>query len=300
MSSRRFALGAFLALSIAAAVTALGASAAPGRIAATSVPVDFTDESGDSGTAADIAKVSVSNDDKGQYTFLVHFATPYTGNAGFFVYLNTDVNTATGDPNAAGADYVLVDDYSQHTFYFEKWNGTAWDDAPTNATTSYAIANDNSSLAASVNRSEIGNSASFDFWVESIESDGSNGHFDDGPSGTGTWHYDLQTPLSLSVVAATANVPKAGKTWTMIAGVKRSDTGKTVGSEGTIVCSATSGKTKLKLVTRAFISSGAGGSSVAVCSFAVPKTLKHKVLHGTIAVSYGGLTAGRSFTTTAK
>ena len=66
---------------------------------------------------------------------------------------------------------------------------------------------------------------------------------------------------------------------------------------GTIVCKATSGSAHLVLVTHAFIS--ASGSSAAVCAFKVPKKLKHKLLHGTMTVSYEGSSVTHSFTTKA-
>jgi hypothetical protein len=55
-----------------------------------------------------------------------------------------------------------------------------------------------------------------------------------------------------------------------------------------------------RLSTRAFVSSGSGGISVAVCAFKVAKTLKGKTLHGTISVSYKGQTVTKAFTAKAK
>lgn len=283
-----------------AAVAATFVVLTAGAQAANSVPVQFTDPAGDSGTAADITSVDVSNDDKGQYTFDVTFATPYGSTHSFALYFDTDQNTATGDPNAVGADYFLFDDHATHSFDLLNWSGTDWAEAPTSATVSFLIGSDNLSLTASVNRSEIGDPAAFDFFVVSGEGDLSAGHFDDAPSGSGTWHYALQPLLQLSVVAAHSFAVKAGGTWSVALVVGRSDTSGTVGSEGTIACHATVGATKLALVSRAFVSSGGGNGSGAVCAFRVPKKLKHKVLHAVVTVSFQGQSVSHSFTTKVK
>jgi hypothetical protein len=283
-----------------AAVAAMFVVLAPGAQAANSPPQRFTDPSGDAGTAADITSVDVSNDDQGQYTFDVTFATAYGDTNSFAFYLDTDQNPATGDPNAAGADYFFFDDHASHSFDLLKWSGTDWAEAPSSSTASVLIGADNLSLTASVNRSEIGDPVAFDFFVVSGEGDLSAGHFDDAPSGSGTWHYALQPVLQLSVVAFHSFAVKAGGTWSVALVAGRSDTSGTVGSEGTIVCRATVGTTKLALVSRAFVSGGSGKGSSAICAFKVPKKLKHKVLHAVVTVSLQGQSVSHSFTTTVK
>ena len=292
---RRFiplAFMALLALTIATGATATHSTLAP--------VTEFTDATGDSGTAADITTVDVTNDDLGQYLVDVAVATPYGGADGMRLYLDTDMNAATGDTQQGGAEYQIVDDNAANAFYFEMWNGTSWVDSPTSSTVKDSVSTDGKDVVLSVNKSEIGNSTGFNFFVVSTEGDGSDGHWDVTPEGTAMWPYKLQTPLTLSLVAAKSFAAKAGGTWNLAVVVGRSDTGGTVGAEGTLVCTATSGSTKLKLGTRAFISGGSGKPTAAVCSFAVPKKLKHKVLHATVTVSYQGQTVKHNFTTTAK
>jgi hypothetical protein len=292
---RRFimlALIALFALTIATGATATHAASAP--------VVTFTDETGDAGTAADITTVGVTNDDLGQYSFDVAMATPYGATGAVSLYLDSDLNPATGDPQALGADYLIIDDNTSKSFFFLTWNGTTWADAPANSTVKDSVSTDGMHVFLSVNKSELGNSTGFNFFLVSAEGDGSNGHWDAAPSGAGSWLYKLQAPLKLSLVGAHSFPVKAGGTWGVAVIVGRSDTGGTVGAEGTIVCSATSGSTKLKLDGRAFVSGGSGKPTTAVCSFKVPKKLKHKVLHATVTVSYQGLSVSHSFTTTAK
>jgi hypothetical protein len=281
-------------------VLALSLVAAAGaRESVTAPPVTFSDTTGDGGTAADIASLTVTNDDKGQYTFVTNFATPYPANGDYYINLDTDLNPSTGDPQLSGADYVIFDNHSQHTFDLEKWTGSEWDDAPTNSTLTLSIGSDGKSLTASVNASEIGNSTGFNLWLSS--DDGSTGTdpstYDTAPNGTATWQYKEQTVFTLSAVGR-QGAATAGKTWAIYLAAVRSDTGKTVGSDGTITCGAASGFTKLATATHAFVT--VDGQSVAFCVFKVPKSLKHKSVKGTISVSYGGQTATHTFATTVK
>jgi hypothetical protein len=283
---------ALLALTIATGATATDAALAP--------VTEFTDATGDSGTAADIETVDVTNDDQGQYLVDITVGAPYGGADSMSVYLDTDMNAATGDPQSLGAEYAIIDDNAANAFYFMMWNGTAWVDSPTSSTVKDSVSTDRKDVLLSVNKSEIGNATGFNFFVYSSEGDGTDGHWDAAPEGTASWPYKLQNPLKLALVAAKSFGAKAGGAWNVAVVVGRSDTGGTVGPEGTLVCSATSGSTKLKLDTHGFISGGSGKPTAAVCSFKVPKSLKHKVLHATVTVSYQGLAVKHVFTTTAK
>ena len=284
----------------AAAAVAAALVLAGGASAANSQPTTFTDPGGDSGTAADITKVDVLNDDAGQYTFNVSFGTAYTDTAAFTIFFDTDQNGATGDPTSDGSDYALIDDHGSHSFALLKWNGTAWDDAPTDSTASVSIAQDNLSMTLSVNRSDLGNSAGFNFILFSDEGDGTTGHYDDAPSGTGHFTYTLQPTLSLKLAAAAQVSVKAGHVWVTDLAVFRTDTNQLLGAEGTISCAAASGKTKLKVVVHAFVSASRNKGSAAVCEFSVPKTLKHKKVTATETVSYEGQKVTHTFTTTVK
>jgi hypothetical protein len=288
-------------LAFVALLTLVVTTGATARRRADAPPVMFTDLSGDGGTAADITTVGVTNDDHGQYSLDIGFATPYPAAGALTVYLDTDMNPSTGDPSALGADYLLVDDNAATAVYFLKWSGTAWADAPTHTTVTSAAASDKQGVTLSVNKSELDNSTGFNFFVESLDGDGSDGHWDDGPSGVGSWQYRLRPLVELSVAASRSFAVKAGGTWTVVLVAGRSDTGGTLGPEGTIACHATSGATKLALVNRSFVSSGGSSSgSGAVCAFKVPKRLKHKALRGTITVSFEGQSVSQNFTQTVK
>jgi hypothetical protein len=284
-----------LALALAAAlllVVSTSASARPADIK----PISFSDQTGDGGTAPDISTVSVTNDATGTYTIDIAFATPLTPTSYVDVFLDSDLNAATGDPQSAGTDVVLEDDEASNSFGFYKWDGTKFAFA-TSVGVHVRGSQDLKGLEFQVGTADLGAGTGFNFFVESVEGDGTAGHFDDAPSGTAVWNYKLQQEVKLSLVGAKATAVKAGGTWILALAATRSDTGKTLGSEGTIVCKGTSGATKLALVAHSFITSN--GSSAAVCAFKVPKKLKHKLLHGTMTVSYAGQSITHSFTTKA-
>ena len=115
------------------------------------------------------------------------------------------------------------------------------------------------------------------------------------------WPYKLQNVLKLSLVAAKSFAAKAGGTWNVALVVGRSDTGGTVGPEGTLVCSGTSGSTKLKVAGHSFVSGGSGKPTAAICSFKVPAKLQAQAAaRDEVTVSYQGQTVKHSFTATAK
>jgi hypothetical protein len=103
-----------------------------------------------------------------------------------------------------------------------------------------------------------------------------------------------KSDLTLSYVGGHSMMARAGGTWSVLMVVTRSDTGRAVGTEGRIACHATSGTTKLALVSREFTIGGAAG---ATCTFQVPLRLRNKLLHATIKVSYAGQSVAHSFST---
>jgi hypothetical protein len=106
-----------------------------------------------------------------------------------------------------------------------------------------------------------------------------------------------RSDLYLSYVGGHSMMARAGGTWSVLMVVTRSDTGRAVGPEGRIACHATSGTTKLALVSREFTIGGAAG---ATCTFQVPLRLRNKLLHATLKVSYGGQSVAHSFSTRVK
>ena len=283
---RRLIVLAVAATAAAVVVSGAGAITAP--------PTNFTDPTGDSGSAPDIATVAVTNDDHGLYTFTIGFATPYANSADVELFLDTDKNSSTGDLQAGGADYVFFDDYASHSFDLVSWQSTDFAEAA-HATAAVTVSSDGKSVTMTVNKSDLGGSTGFSFFV--LVSDGTfdAGHLDAAPSGTGLFAYSAQTIFTLSASASQNGAAKVGGTWTVSMSAVRSDTNKTVGPEGTIACKASEGSKKLAVVGHAFVSAGGGGGSSAVCTFRVPKTPKHASVHATVTVTAAGQSATASF-----
>jgi hypothetical protein len=267
----------------------------------TAPPANFADPAGDGGTAPDITNIAITNDDHGQYTFTVTLAAPYP-NAGVIVlFLDTDKNAGTGDPNLGGPDFVFSDDRSTHTFNVAKWDATAQDylDAPF-TTASVTVSPDGLTVTFSINKSELGDTTGFNFFGLTFEGDGSDGVNDivDFPQ---LVSYAYQTIFTLSLANGSESAAKVGGTWKVSMSATRSDTNATVGSEATITCVGTAGKKKLAVASKSFVSSGSGGSTSAVCVFKIPKTLKKKTaIHSTITITDAGQSVSDSFTTKTK
>lgn len=288
---RKFAVGVCIAL---LALTAATARAATGGI----TPQTYTDPVGDSGTAPDIAAVAVGNDATGQYTFDVTFATDFADTAELYLYLDTDRNASTGDTDEEGADYLIYDDHPTRTFEVDSWNGTDWATA-SDSTASVTVDPGLRALEISINKSELGNASSFNFFVGLLDSASTpdTTHFaDDAPSGSGTFVYELQQPLSLSIAATTTLAQRKAHRLSVGIVVRRSDTDTLVGGDdGTLACSATAGTSKLRLITRAFVSGGAGKGSAALCQFALPK--KHVRVMARITVTVEGVSVTKTVRT---
>jgi hypothetical protein len=278
-------------LGVVAAAAAAAAALVPAASANLAKPAVFPDPAGDAGTAGDLTSVSVTNDDAGLYRFVLDFAAPLPQDNRVFVYIDADLNASTGSPDSLGADVAVGQYEADQSFKFFTWTAGDWAEAPSSA--AVTVAPDAKSITMLLPKADLAGSTHFDFYVLSENGDGTGGHFDDAPSGEGSFEYALQPTVLLSLVAATAYPPKAGRRWTLALVARRSDTGRTLGAEGRIACRATSGGTALALAGRGFVSAGAG--SGALCTFHVPRRFEHRVLHGTISVSYHGQVVTRRF-----
>jgi hypothetical protein len=257
-------------------------------------PVVFVDPAGDSGRAADIKTVAVTNDDAGRYTFDIDFTAPLSGTSGVRIFVDSDQEPATGDPGHAGADYLISEDQASGLVDLLSWTGSEFSESKGDSlSVRLAGAPIGRSLIASVDRRELGGTGDFNFQVETIEGSGGAGQSDTAPDAA-TWNYRLRAPLRLKLGSASASIAKAGRPWTMRLRAIRSDTGRTL-AKGSITCRATSGGTALARLGRGFLAGG--GKASAFCRFRVPKTLRGRPLHGTITVTYQGVSVTKAFST---
>jgi len=297
-------ISALLMVLCCAAVVAAAASGSSALH--TAGPSTFSDPAGDAGDAPDLTTVAVSNDANGLITFVVTYQAPPSGTMGTDIYIDADRNGSTGDPNTAGAEWDLQQDWSTHQYAVGTWNGSSWVDAPTVSTAVVTTTAAGNQLSFSINRSEIGNTSDFNFWVDSYNGQGGAGHEDQAPD-TGLWSYTVNTsttttttttPLQLSVVKLVApKTATAGKAYVVVLFVKRSDTGDLLGIEGTVRCSARAAGHAVP-ARGAIVSLSLSGQKVSAlsCMMTAPTKARGKLLAGSINASYQGVHVTRSFT----
>ncbi len=199
--SKRNRVGLVLAVAICSAlVAALPAGAAGG----------YTDATGDSGNAPDLAGVFVTSDDaSGQVSFRIVELNPTAPDSVTELDIDSDANPATGETSSGGADYAFQISPSTHSYGFWHWNGSDWLTTPH---TTVQITAFGTGFTISVNKSELGATPDFNFGAVTFtrSSDGSDSAPDDG-----FWNYSVQAhgPDIVSVLVATqpGSGPKAGK-----------------------------------------------------------------------------------------
>jgi hypothetical protein len=231
---------------------------------------DFLDGLGDSRGAPDILTVSVENDASGEITFIVlalgNIAPP--ADAQVTVVLDTDRNRATGSD---GFDYVFQYDARVNEHALGRWDGTQFAivDAPTSAVNWTGI-----SARFSINRSDLGGTSGFDFFVRATTGGPASDRFDDAPN-EGTWSYTLAAAREIvrAVYPSTLSA-RPGKVLDARGVRVRLSDNTTVRPE-TLTCRLTAGRTVLKPLR--------GG-----CRWRIAKTLKGRTVVLTIVARHGG------------
>jgi hypothetical protein len=282
--ARRKSIAVLAAVLIVGGLAAAGALAAPQRVSANSA--SYTDPMGDTGTAPDITAVSVSNDDAGAITFTVTISgrTELGPNDDIAIVIDHDRSEDTGlmlegwdyfiDLTASGAKLFTITELG--------------DLAPVGASSlvaSYA----NGAATFQINRSDLGGTGCFAFYVASETVQGVERVHDDAPDGDDYWVYDLKLPVTavgIEMSRPYVSKARAGRTFQVSAKVSRKDTG--AGVNGQVTCSARLGGKTLR-------KSGRSSAGFASCSWTLPKSARGKWLGGTISVNYQGATAKRSF-----
>jgi hypothetical protein len=267
-----------------AAATALALAALPSATGAGSN--SFTDTIGDGNGAADVKTAVVSNDDAGQVTIRVNVdSLPNPSDTAVFVLLDTDLNRATGWAEGAGAEYAFLDDESDDSYSFLRWNGSDWDDAPD---TTAHVSSDGGGVTFSINRSELGGTSAFNFWVGTRLGDPGGSAADTAPDGDAVWSYTLQIGASAApkitglMLPATSLLPKAGKTFTFRVGNVVLSTKEVVAPDHVTCKAVLAGKTL-------------AGVRPGACAWRLPRAARGRSLAVTITVTYHGASYARRF-----
>jgi len=290
-------LAAATAVALPAAATGAPSSAtATARVAANTAT--FEDSVGENPAAPDITTIVVSNNDAASISLRMNIPNRPTLTPDMFVILwvDSDNNPATGDPDSLGAEYLLL--LFRGDIALLRWNGSDYaEGAPA---TSLIFAYQSGAVTFTINASELGNTRRFGFAARVISGivvdettgdlDLTNAVQDDAPSGAGFFNYQLQITPPTLVVRRTTTVPKApraGRTFTMRLVAARSDTGAVL-QNGRVTCVGRAGKTRL----RAQVARVTGGA--ATCTWNIPANAKGKRFRGSVTVVFEGLRASSS------
>lgn len=198
---------------LAGALCVLGSAGAAPQENRTS----FADPAGDqTQTAPDVTAVVVSNSDQGRLTFEIQVANYATlvDRLSFIVFLDTDTDTATGNP--FGADHALVFGYQEAgvlTRAVGTWRSGDFRYAlPRSLITSYTAAGTGGVATLSVDRADVGTPralrfAAYGYW---FVQPARNYYWDSAPSlQSTTFSYDLRLAAVASKDVDRDGVPDA-------------------------------------------------------------------------------------------
>ncbi len=289
---------AVVVFSLAAGLANSG-SAATNAQAVTAGSKTFTDGAGDvQGPAPDITTVVVGDDPTSGTVRVTVTAVGYGSIAAdsyplLKVYLDTDKNPLTGSAPQSGAEYALAAERGPagSGWWIARWDGSKYVDAAQSPTMSFTRSGD--TMTWTVNKSDIGVSTGMGLfvwtstWNANDEQTGEDVAPDDG-----VWTYDLSVsaPVPLTPPAAALKpvigAPKAtpakavaGKRFTVVFPVTRSDTGAAL-TTGTMICDPSVAG---KVLPHSELFKG----GQARLSFAVPRSAKGKALRVKVTIKLG-------------
>jgi hypothetical protein len=295
---------------VAVAIVALP-TAASGSPSASTAPIatsansqTYQDSQGENPAAPDISTIRVSNTDAGVLSFRIAVPNRPTlaQDMWFEVWVNTDNNLQTGDPELGGVDYVMQLIRGEVLLY--RWDGTGFTrrlgDPPA---TSLSFAYQSGALTIRISRSELGNTNRFTFFIVAIggvvfdpvtgEPDPDTGQVDVAPGGgSGLYAYQVRiTPPSLVVrnLKPTPARPAAGRAFTLRLTAVRSDTNAAV-QNGRVTCVGRVGNARLRAQVQRVI------GRAAVCTWSIPANAGGKSFRGSVAVTFEGLRAVQGYT----
>jgi hypothetical protein len=226
----------------------------------------LTDPQGDAvGGAGDITQVVVSNEFDGKITFAVTTdRATFTSDDFLIIVLNTDKDTTTG---IGGADYAIVLDGTGGGLL--RASGTTFAPAPQ---TTLTLADNGKTVA--INRSDLGDTAGFSYFVTSGLASNSSASDDAPDSGVATYDLELKAVLGTLAARFTPAKPKAGKAFRLSSTTLRLDDRTAVKADSITCVAKLNGK---RLAGR--------------CAWRIPRNGKGKRLVVTLTARYKGASA---------
>ena len=229
-----------LAVALAAALGALFALTPSGGASSAANRVTFEDSTGEDPQGPDITSVTLSNDDRGILTWVINVPNrpTLTGDMVFLIFINSDANGATGDPQLFGSDYIIeldgpISGPAQIGLF--RWDGTDFTITGV-PQTSLIFGYANGALTIRLNASELGNARRLQFLALALtglvlgpdgQLDDTNARFDVAPDpGRGMYSFDVRiTPPRLVVrsFGLRPSTPRAGRPFSAFVTFARSD-----------------------------------------------------------------------------
>jgi hypothetical protein len=247
---------------------------------------NYADASGDNiGGAGDVTAVTVAGDKAtGQLVFRIAGTNIASSEDNvLFLDIDSDANPNTGNLNDGGADYSFVVD--ANSYGFAHWSGTAWAEAtPPTA----RVSGNTSQITVSVNRSDLGSTADFNFSVTAFNLVVNNGTaqvgLDAAPDdGSYNFSFDANGPQisSVDVQTTPSAGPRAGQKFAVLpTALHLPPDGRM--TPATIVPESYSCTAKLGAKSLA-------GSGTGRCTFSIPKKKSRgKKLTVQLTVNYQG------------
>jgi hypothetical protein len=300
MNRRTPALLATVALTAAVAVLVVAPGSALGSAArAASNSQTFTDSTGENPNAPDITSIAVSNDDAGNITFGVNIANrpQLTSDMLLLLFLNTDGNAQTGDPQSFGADYVIQLQAGEVDLF--KWTGTTYGSSVATPSLTYSYATTGATIHVSA--AALGKTKVISFVVEAVSGittdssgnpDFTNAQSDVAPDvGHGSYTYQVLTTLKLqtSLFATTPKPARSGGLFTASFAATENDTAGPV-TAGSTACAATIAGKPVAAIRKGSVVNG-----VAACTWRLPKADKGKTIRGSITLTVQGVSVAKTF-----
>lgn len=256
-------------ISAAAAIATLAILGVAGGAAASNSSF-WTDPPGDSKSAPDLTVVTAASDDAGKITFTLTYANRPAGltdDDQVQIWLDADDSASTGD---SGFDYILV---------LEKAGAFLKQATPAGPvdTLETTVSGSADGRTAAVNRSEVGNTAKFDFFVRTVAK--SDLSADEAPDASDrVFVFSLTAPLPTKItVVFSPKTPKAGASFlATVALVELEDGSRMLALQGVSCTSTLNGKPIRATVIPA------------ACVWKLPKSAKGKRLVIRISVSNNG------------
>jgi hypothetical protein len=298
----------WLVLAIAALVVALpaaasGAFSAPAAPAATAAnSTTYQDSQGENPAAPDITTLTVSNTDAGVISFRVAIPNrpTFAPDMLLLLFVDSDANPQTGDPDELGADYV-IEIFGGEAALF-RWDGTNFTRRAGDPPATSLIFGYMGGVTVSISAAELGNTKRFGFSFIAVSGiaidpttsdlDFTNAVADIAPAASaGLYQYEVRiTPPTLVVrsLKPTPARPTAGHTFTLRLTAVRSDTNAAV-QNGRVTCVGRIGNARLRAQVQRVI------GRAAVCTWNIPPKAAGKTFRGNVAVVFEGLRAQQGY-----